>query len=356
MRERVWNFCAGPATLPLEVLEEAREALLRFGDSGAGILEVSHRGRHYAQVHAEAQAALRRLLGADDGWALLFVQGGASLQFHMVPLNLGLEGDYVLTGVWSEKALEEARKLGPARVAASSEASRFDRIPAALDLRDGAPYVHVTTNNTVWGTQWAELPRTRAPLVCDASSDILSRPLDLSRCDLVYAGAQKNLGPAGVALVLVRRELLERSRGRHLPAMLDYAVYAEHDSLHNTPPTFAIYVVGLVARWLEARGGVAEIAAANEEKARVLYDLIDATPFYRGLAQPGSRSRMNVTFRCPTAELDERFAREAEAAGLIGLKGHRTAGGLRASLYNAMPRAGAEALASFMAEFARTRG
>lgn len=355
--ERVHNFGAGPAVLPVEVLEEARESLLDFRGTGVGILELSHRSDEFMAVRADAEERLRRLAGANDEWAVLFLQGGASLQFHMAPLNLGADADYVLTGVWSQKAYDEAERLAAPgarpRVAASSEATKYDRIPEALDLAEGAAFVHVTSNNTIYGTQWHGVPETAAPLVCDASSDIFSRPLDLSRFGLVYAGAQKNLGPAGVTVVFVRKALLARSTGKHLPPMLDYAVQAKNESSYNTCPTFSIYVVGLVVRWLEAQGGLAAVGERNERKAARVYAAIDAAPhLYRGHARPEARSRMNITFRLSSEDLERRFLAEAEALRLMGLRGHRSVGGVRASLYNAMPEAGVDALVTFMQEFA----
>jgi phosphoserine aminotransferase len=294
---------------------------------------------------------------------VLFLQGGASLQFAMVPMNLrpaGASADYVLTGHWSKAAFKEAQKGGSARVAASTEATGFDRVPepGELDLDPGAAYLHFTSNNTIYGTQWQidPEPAPGVPLVCDASSDALSRPIDVSRYAMIYAGAQKNLGPAGVTLVVLRRELLERTPGG-LAAMLDYRLLAENKSLYNTPPTFSIYVVGLVLRWLLATGGLAGAAQRNEEKAGLLYGAIDGSDgFYRGHAHAGSRSRMNVTFRLPSEELEAAFLKEAQAASLDGLKGHRSVGGLRASVYNACPLESVRVLASFMDDFRRRRG
>jgi len=291
------------------------------------------------------------------------VQGGATTQFAMVPMNLrasGVSADYVITGHWSKAAIKEAEKLGPARVAGTSEATKFDRIPAAgeLQLDSAAAYLHYTSNNTIYGTEWKGEPAPPAgvPLVCDASSDILSRPIDVARHGLIYGGAQKNLGPAGVTIVVVRRDLLARVPA-NLPAMLDYRLLAENKSLYNTPPTFAIYVVGLVLKWLRASGGLPEAARRNEEKAGLLYRAIDESGgFYRGHAQPESRSLMNVTFRLPSEDLAKAFVKQATAAGLDGLKGHRSVGGLRASLYNALPREAVEALVAFMAEFRRKSG
>jgi phosphoserine aminotransferase len=326
-------------------------------------MEMSHRSAAFEGIVQKAEADLRALLGLGPDHAVLFLQGGASLQFAMVPTNLraaGASADYVLSGHWSKAALKEAEKSGRARVAGSTEASAFDRVPAQdeLDLDPGAAYLHFTSNNTIYGTQWSidPEPPTGVPLVCDASSDALSRPVDVGRYGLLYAGAQKNLGPAGVTLVAVRRELLERTPGG-LPAMLDYRLLAESHSLYNTPPTFAIYVVGLVLEWLKTLGGLAGAAQRNEAKAALLYGAIDGSGgFYRGHAQRSSRSRMNVTFRLPSEDLEKAFLKEAQAQGLDGLKGHRSVGGLRASIYNACPIESVEALAAFMGDFRGRRG
>lgn len=363
---RLYNFGAGPATLPLEVLEQARDELPDGRGRGLSVMEMSHRSADYDALHGEALAALRRLLAVPDGFAVLLLQGGASLQFSMVPMNLMPAGavagepraDYVLTGSWSKKALAEALKVGAARVAASTEDQGFARLPSAgeIDLDPGAAYVHVTSNNTIVGTQWRELPESgEVPLAIDASSDVLARPVPWERVGVLYAGAQKNLGPAGVTLVVVREELLARAP-EGLPAMLDYRLHAAKRSLYNTPPCWAIFVLGLCCRWVEERGGVAAMERAAEERARRLYRAIDAGGFYRGTAEPASRSRMNVTFRLPSEELEQRFLAEAAEAGLIGLKGHRSVGGLRASLYNAMPLAGVQALVDLMTDFERRNG
>ena len=360
---RVHNFGAGPAVLPLPVLERVQAELVDYAGTGMSVMEMSHRSAAFEGIIQKAEADLRALLGLGADRAVLFLQGGASLQFAMVPANLraaGASADYVLSGHWSKAALKEAQKSGRARVAGSTEASAFDRVPAQgeLDLDPGAAYLHFTSNNTIYGTQWASPPEPppAVPLVCDASSDALSRPIDPSRYGLLYAGAQKNLGPAGVTVVVVRKDLLERTPGG-LPAMLDYRLMAESRSLHNTPPTFAIYVVGLVLEWLLATGGLAEAGRRNEAKAALLYEAIDASGgFYRGHAQPGSRSRMNVTFRLPSEELEKAFLKEAQAERLDGLKGHRSVGGLRASIYNACPMESVAALAGFMGEFHRRRG
>ncbi len=360
---RIHNFSAGPGVLPQSVLARVRDELLDWQGRGLSVMEMSHRSAAFEEIIGHAEADLRALLGLGEEFAVLFLQGGASLQFAMLPQNLrpsGASADYVLTGAWSQAALKEARKGGQARVAGSSESERFARIPgqAELDLDPRAAYLHFTSNNTIYGTEWTREPEPPAgvPLVCDFSSDALSRPLDVSRYALLYAGAQKNLGPAGVTLVVLRRELLERVPAG-LPSVLDYKLMAEQRSLYNTPPCFAIYVVGLVLAWLRAQGGLAAIEAHNAAKAGQVYAVIDGSGgFYRGHAEPESRSRMNVTFRLPSAELESAFVEQASAAGLDGLRGHRSVGGLRASLYNALPPASVEALVDFMREFQRTRG
>jgi phosphoserine aminotransferase len=340
------------------VLEQVGAEILDAGGSGMSVMEMSHRSAGFERIIRTAEADLRTLLAIPPEYAVLLVQGGASLQFAVVPMNLrppAASADYVLTGHWSKAALKEAEKQGRARVAGSTEASGFDHVPEPADLRldREAAYLHFTSNNTIFGTQWRSEPAPPAgvPLVCDASSDILSRPLDLAKYGLVYAGAQKNLGPAGVTVVIVRRDLLARVPAG-LPSLLDYRLLAEHGSLYNTPPTFAVYVLGLVLRWARAVGGVEELAQRNRAKAGLLYGTIDESAgFYRGHARPESRSLMNVTFRLRSEELEAAFAKEATAEGLDGLKGHRSVGGLRASLYNALPLASVEALVGFMREF-----
>jgi phosphoserine aminotransferase len=361
--KRVHNFGAGPATLPLPVLKQVQEELLDYGGTGMSVMELSHRSAAFGEVIEQAEADLRALLELSADHAVLFLQGGASLQFAMVPANLrptGASADYVMTGNWSRAALKEAAKGGAARTVGSTESTGFDRIPAQgeLDFDPEAAYVHFTSNNTIYGTQWSSEPEPPAdvPLVCDASSDALSRPIDIGRYGLMYAGAQKNLGPAGIAVVVLRTDLLERAPGG-LPALLDYRLMAEKRSLYNTPPTFAVYVVGRVLKWLRALGGLAEIGKRNEAKAGLLYDAIDASGgFYRGHAQPDSRSRMNVTFRLPNEDLEKTFVKEAAAADLAGLKGHRSVGGLRASIYNACSIESVRALVEFMADFKKRRG
>lgn len=374
---RVHNFNAGPAALPFAVLEEAQRDLVDYRGTGLSVLEMSHRGGAYDEIHRQAVDGVARLLGVGEGTSVLLLQGGASLQFAMVPLNLlprGGRADYVVTGEWSKKALAEAKRVaaergGEARVAASTEAEVFRRVPRrdeiALDSaadHPAADYLHVTSNNTIFGTQWRELPQTGdVPLVVDASSDVLSRRLPAERIALLYAGAQKNLGPAGVTVVAVRDDLLDRAPDT-LPAILRYRTHADKDSLYNTPPTFGVYLLGLVVRWIEAEGGIAAIEATNEEKAGLLYAALDESDFFRGHAEPGSRSRMNVTFRItaggsePDEALEKRFVAEATEAGMIGLKGHRSVGGLRASLYNAVSLGSVGALVDFLRDFARRNG
>lgn len=360
---RVHNFNPGPAVLPLPVLERARDELLSYDGSGISVLEMSHRSPQFEGIMARAEADLRSLLNIPDNYTVLFLQGGASLQFSMAPLNLrgpDQSADYILTGSWAKAAIKEAEKAGRVRTAGSTESSNFDYIPspAELDLDPRAAYLHFTANETIHGVEWANEPEPPpgVPLVCDASSDIASRPIDVSRYGLIYAGAQKNLGPAGVTLAVIRNDLLDRVPSR-LPVMLDYRALAESKSLHNTPPCFSVYLVGLVLRWLKDIGGLQAIARHNEAKARLVYQAIDSSGgFYRGHARLDSRSRMNVTFRLPSEDLEKRFAKQAEAEGLVGLNGHRSVGGLRASLYNALSIDAAQSLVEFMAEFQRVNG
>jgi len=361
MSERIYNFNPGPAMLPLPALEEAREELLNFKGSGMSILEISHRSALFESVLQSAIARVKRLLGLDDRYQVLFMQGGASLQFTLVPMNLAPGGapvDYVDTGTWSTKAIKEARIVGnPVRVVASSEDKEYTYIPKEIPVNADAAYLHITSNNTIRGTQFRSFPDAGAvPLVSDMSSDIFSRVFDPKPFGLIYAGAQKNVGPAGVTLVIIRQDLLERVPG-NLPTMLKYTTHAEKNSLYNTPPCFAIYMVELVLKWLEEHvGGLAKMEAINREKARLLYEYLDSQDFYRGTAQPDSRSWMNVTFRLPSAELEKKFIDESQKAGLGGLKGHRSVGGCRASLYNAMPVEGVRTLVEFMKDFVRHNG
>ena len=358
---RIFNFSAGPAVLPLPVLEEAQRDLVSLPGVGMSVMEISHRSKTFETILGQTIEDIRALAGVPAAYRILLLQGGASLQFSMVPMNLltaGRAADYVDTGTWADKAIKEARKVGTVNVTGSTKADRYSRIPSPneMALTPDAAYVHITTNNTIEGTEWKALPDTGgAPLVADASSDIFSGPVDVSRFGLLYAGAQKNLGPSGVTLVLVREDLLERSQPS-LPTMMNYRVLAENNSLYNTPNTFGVYILGLTMKWLKSLGGLQGIKQINERKAGKLYAEIDRTGFYRGTAQKDSRSLMNVTFRLPTVDLEKRFEREATAAGLDGLKGHRSVGGMRASIYNAFPEEGVGALVEFMKEFERTRG
>jgi phosphoserine aminotransferase len=360
MSERIYNFSAGPAVLPEPVLRKAQEAVWNVDGSGIGIMEHSHRGKVFDRILDEAEAACRELAGIPENYRVLFLQGGASLQFSMVPMNLlpaGHSADYLLTGVWAQKAVKEAKALGgKVHIAASSESTNFDRIPKAEEISYSpqAAYVHVTTNNTIYGTQWRSEPAVPAgvPLVADASSDIYSRPIDVRKYGLIYAGAQKNLGPAGVTLVIVRDDLADAGP-KTLPTMLQYRTFAAEKSLYNTPPTFGIYVIGEVFKWIKAQGGLSAMAEHNEAKAKLLYEHLDNSDYFRGTVQPSSRSLMNVPFRAPTEELEDKFIAEATKRGLDGLKGHRSVGGMRASIYNAFPREGVVALVTFMKEFER---
>jgi phosphoserine aminotransferase len=362
MTERIFNFAAGPAVLPEPVLREAQRDLLALPGVGMSVLEISHRSKTFEAIIEGCEADIRTLAKIPDGYRVLFLQGGASLQFSMVPMNIlprGGKADYILTGSWSKKAVTEAKKVGTVQIAGSTEADNFSRIPAQseLHLDPEAAYLHFTTNNTIFGTEWEREPEAGGvPLVADASSDIFSRPIDVSKYALIYAGAQKNLAPAGVTLVILREDMLARSP-KDLPTMLDYNTHAKEKSLYNTPPVFTIYVMRLVAKWLVAEGGLEAIGRRNAEKARLLYDAIDGSGgFYRPHAKPGSRSNMNVTFRLPSEDLEKQFVSEAKANGMDGLKGHRSVGGIRASIYNAFPRSGVEALVAFMGEFRKKSG
>lgn len=354
---RVYNFNPGPATLPLEVLKEAQAEFLNFNKSGMSILEISHRAKQYAEVHAKAKADIKELMGLGDDYEVLFCQGGASTQFAMVPLNFASKehpGNYVLSGSFATKAYKEAELLGVGEIAASSKDREFRHIPTQdeLKINPEAAYVHLCYNNTIYGTEYHYVPDTKGvPLFADMSSDMLSRPVDFKKFDLIYAGVQKNLGPAGVVLVVAKKELLAKSP-ETLPTMFRYSTFLKKDSLYNTPPAFCIYMVGKVAAWIKAQGGLAEMEKRNKKKAALLYDAIDnSNGFYRGHADKDSRSFMNVTFRLPNEELEAKFVAEALANGLSGVKGHRSVGGMRASIYNAMPYEGALKLAEFMDKF-----
>jgi phosphoserine aminotransferase len=361
MTERIFNFSAGPAVLPVPVLERAREEMLSLPGVGMSVMEISHRSKTFQAIIDGAEAGLRELLGIPEGYRVLFLQGGASLQFSMVPMNFlpeGASADYILTGAWGKKALKEAKKEGATSVAADMADSGYNRVPEQdeLKLDAAAAYVHMTSNETIEGVEWKHDPEVGdVPLVCDASSDICSRPVDVSKYALIYAGAQKNLGPSGVTVVIIRDDLLGRARDG-LSTMLDYRTHAENNSLYNTPNTWGIYILNLVCEWVKEQGGLEGMYEKNVAKAQKIYDAIDATDFYRGHAVREARSIMNVTFRLPSEELEKKFASEATAAGLDGLKGHRSVGGIRASIYNAFPPEGCDALAQFMREFERTNG
>jgi phosphoserine aminotransferase len=358
---RVYNFSSGPAVLPVPVLEQIQRDLVTLPGVGMSILEVSHRSKVFENVIQQAEADIRALANIPSNYKVLFLQGGASLQFSMVPLNLltaGSTADYIITGTWTDKAAKEARKVGSVNIAATTEADNFTRIPAQseLTLTPDAAYVHLTSNNTIEGTQWHSLPDVgQAPLVSDASSDLFCRPIDISKYGLIYAGAQKNLGPSGATLVIIREDLLARST-KSLHTMLNYGVHAENASLYNTPPCFAIYTLGLVMRWLRDRGGLEEVGTVNQRKADRLYTELDRTGYWRPTARTQDRSLMNVTFRLATEDLEKKFVKESTAAGFDGLKGHRSVGGMRASIYNAFPEEGVDALVDFMREFERKNG
>jgi len=355
MPDRIFNFSAGPGTLPMEVLQQAAKDVVNFNDKGIGLIEMSHRSKEFIAVADETEALLRELLQVPDNFKVLFLQGGASTQFAMVPMNLlgpGKKASYLNTGTWSKKAIKEAKFFGDVQVAYSSEESVFNHVPSADDFQvdDDAEYLYYVSNNTIYGTQFHELPKTDKMLVCDMSSDIMSRPVDFSRFGLVFAGAQKNMGPAGCAVVIIREDLLDRVP-ENVPTMFRYKTHADTGSMFNTPPCFAIHVIGLVLKWLKNLGGIPAIEKINREKAALLYEAIDSTDFYRGHAQKSSRSLMNITFNLPTPELEAKFVSEATAQGFDGLKGHRSVGGCRASIYNAFPRDGVEKLIAFMQEF-----
>ena len=360
MVERVYNFSPGPATLPYSVLEEAAADIVNYRETGIGLIELSHRSAEFMAVAEETEALIRELLAVPDNYHVLFLQGGASSQFFMVPMNLlgpGKKATYLNTGTWSKKAIKEAALFGEVDVAFSSEKTSFNRVPSPdqYTVDPESEYLYFVSNNTIYGTQFREFPDSHPLLVSDMSSDILSRPMDVSRFGIIFAGAQKNMGPAGVTMVIIRDDLLDRTPDS-VPTMLRYRTHADKGSMFNTPPCFAIYCVGRVMNWLKARGGVEAMAEINRRKAEKLYQAIDATDFYRGHAEKGSRSLMNVTFNLPTPELEQQFIAEAAQAGLNGLKGHRSIGGCRASIYNAFPEEGVDRLVQFMEEFARANG
>ena len=362
MEKRIYNFSAGPAILPEEVLLEAQKEFFTLPGVGMSILEISHRSKTFDAILADAKSGIKQLLNVPDNYEILFLQGGASLQFSMVALNLmppKNKADYISTGSWSKKAIKEAKRVGAVNIAATTEEGEgenkfFKRIPkqSELKLDPDASYVHFTSNNTIYGTQWMSEPEVgNVPLVCDASSDILHKPLDVSKYALIYAGAQKNIGPSGVVLVIIRKDMLERSQDS-LHTMLNYKIQAENDSMYNTPNTFGIYIIKLVTKYLLSKGGLDKMYEVNKHKAKLLYDAIDNSGgFYKGHAAKDSRSLMNITFNLSTPELEKKLIDEATKAGFSGLKGHRSVGGLRASIYNAFPVKGVEALVTFMSDF-----
>jgi len=357
MDNRIYNFSAGPAILPVEVLLEAQKDFVSYKGSGMNVMEMSHRGKIFDAIIKEADADLRKLLGIDDKFAILFLQGGATLQFSMVPLNLmppKNKADYIVTGAWSEKAVKEGKRVGAVNIAATTKSDNYTRIPkqSEFKLDPDASYVHFTSNNTIYGTEWRSEPETgNIPLVCDASSDFLHKKLDMNKYGLIYAGAQKNIGPAGVTVVIIRKDLLERSSDS-LHTYMNYKIHVDNESMYNTPTTFGIYIAGLVFKWLLNIGGLDEMYRRNVEKAKVLYDAFDSSDgYYRGTTVKEDRSLMNVTYRLPNEQLEEKFIKEASAKGFSGLKGHRSVGGIRASIYNAFPKKGVEELVSFMSDF-----
>jgi len=360
MAKRVYNFSPGPATLPVPVLEEAAQDIVNFHESGIGLIELSHRSKEFMAVARETETLIRELMQVPDNYKVLFLQGGASSQFFMVPMNLlgpGQQASYLNTGAWSKKAIKEAKLFADIEVAYSSEESTFNRVPRddEYTVDPKSEYLYYVTNNTIYGTQFAQTPQTDALLIADMSSDILSRPVDVSKYGIIFAGAQKNMGPAGVTVVIIREDLLDRCPD-NVPTMLRYKTHADKDSMFNTPPCFAIYCVGRVMNWLKEQGGVAVMEEINRRKAALLYEAIDAGDFYRGHAEKSSRSQMNISFNLPTAELEAQFIAEAAAVGLNGLKGHRSIGGCRASIYNAFPEQGVQKLVDFMDDFASKNG
>jgi phosphoserine aminotransferase len=360
MEKRIYAFNPGPAALPLPVLKEVKKDLLSYKGEGLSVLEMSHRGKTFESIIKQAETLLREVMGIPNGYKVIFLQGGATLQFAAVPLNLIAENqsaDYVITGSWAKNAFKEAQKLNKkVRAVASSESSNFDHIPKDISFDPNAAYVHITSNNTIFGTEWHKFPKTGAiPLVCDMSSDIACRPVDITKFALIYAGAQKNLGPAGVTIVIIREDLLSRSP-ENIPTMTNYKLMAEKESLYNTPPTFSIYIMKLVLEWIKNSGGLEKIGKINKRKAHLIYKIIDASGFYRGTVQKADRSLMNVTFRLPSEELENKFVNEAKELNMIGLKGHRSVGGIRASLYNAVTPKAVKTLANFMQEFEKKNG
>lgn len=359
--DRVYNFSAGPCTLPVSVLEQARDEMMNYHGAGMSVMEMSHRSKDYEAILHKTETDLRTIMGIPEGYKVLFLQGGATLQFSMIPISfLPKDGsaDYIVTGTWGKKAVEAANLEGKVNVLYDAKATNYDRCPQSADLQQtpGASYVHYTSNETVQGVDFITEPSLSGTVICDMSSNIMSRPVDVSKFSLIYAGAQKNMGPAGVAVVIVRDELVVLARERLHP-MLDYRLQIENDSMYNTPPCYSIYVCGLVYQWVVGLGGLTVMEKINEEKAKLIYDAIDSSGgFYKAHAQPENRSRMNVTFTLANDALTDTFVKEARAHDMDGLKGHRSVGGIRASIYNAFPKEGCEVLASFMRDFAAKNG
>jgi len=357
---KVYNFSAGPAKLPEEVMIKANEEFLNYANSSSGLMELSHRGPEFSDVMHNVEKNIRDLMSLSDDYAVCFVPGGASMQFPMIPMNLMLPGgfaEYADTGTWSDKAIKEAQNLGEVKIVASSKDTKYDRIPIIRHWHpdNAASYLHITSNNTVAGTQYHAFPTTEAPLIADMSSDIMSRVINVNDFAMIYAGAQKNLGPSGVALVIIRKDLADRVPST-VPTMLKYKTYIEKQSMFNTPPTFAIYILNLVMEWLKDKGGISAIEEINNVKSEALYELIDGTDYYTSPVDPASRSKMNIVFRLPSEDLEAEFLKGAKEVGLVGLKGHRSVGGIRASIYNAMPMKGVESLVDFMNDFENKNG
>ncbi|HEY9051101.1 MAG TPA: 3-phosphoserine/phosphohydroxythreonine transaminase [Gammaproteobacteria bacterium] len=357
---RVYNFSAGPAILPEDVLQQAKEEMLDYHGSGMSVMEMSHRGKTYMSIAQQAEADLRDIMAIPDNYKVLFLQGGASLQFSMVPINLlagNKKADYILTGQWSKKAIEEGKRYCDVNVVASTKDSNFTTCPdqASLPTETDAAYLHYTPNETIVGVEFPFIPKTNVPLVADMSSTILSRPIDVSQFGVIYAGAQKNIGPAGITVVIVREDLIGKAMD-NMPVMLDYKTHSENESMYNTPPTYGWYLAGLVFQWIKKKGGLKGMAEINQRKADKLYAAIDASGFYSNPVEKSCRSWMNVPFILANAEMDKKFLEEAEKAGLSTLKGHRSVGGMRASIYNAMPEAGVDTLIDFMKDFEKRNG
>ncbi len=360
MGNRIYNFNAGPAALPLAVLEDVQKDLLSYKGEGLSVMEMSHRSKTFDSIIKDAESAMKRVMNIPNGYKVLFMQGGASLQFAAIPLNFlgaGQSADYINTGAWSKKAIAEAKKLEKSvNVIATSEDKNFNYIPKEYSVNQDAAYLHVTSNNTIFGTQWTDFPESgNVPMICDMSSDINCRKIDISKFGLIYAGAQKNMGPSGVTIVIIREDLIEKSPD-NIPTMTSYKIIGGKDSLYNTPPTFGIYLAKLVTEWIENQGGLDELEKINRKKAGMIYDKLASTDFYRATVEKDSQSIMNITFRAPSEDLEKKFIAESLEAGMIGLKGHRSVGGCRASIYNAVPMKAVEALVDFMNDFEKNNG